>query len=151
MTADSFPCFLPGCAIDLIEQNEQGLIIAAHVSSSTANCPTCEQSSRRVHSFYERLSRDLPVGEHAVRIRGLLRHLLHQIRDVGTRDVGYLQLAEHWDDVALAVAPVRMDGRWLVTALRVVGDEPVEEFFDRRRLPGRGPLGAGIDATANLG
>ena len=34
MTADSFPCFLPGCAIDLIEQNEQGLIIAAPARSS---------------------------------------------------------------------------------------------------------------------
>jgi hypothetical protein len=50
-----------------------------------------------------------------------------------------------------AVAAVRLDGGRLVAALRVVGEEPVEEFFDHRCLPGCSPLGAGIDASPNFG
>ena len=69
MTAELFPCFLPGCIIDQIEQGEQGLSISAHVSGSMATCPTCEQSSMRVHSSYTRSPSDLPLGEQAVRIR----------------------------------------------------------------------------------
>lgn len=60
-------------------------------------------------------------------------------------------MAKHRDDVAPAVAAVRLDGGRLVAALRVVGDEPVEEFLDRGRLPGCRPLGAGIDAPPNFG
>jgi transposase len=68
MTAGSFSCFLPGCTVDQIEQGEQGLIIWSHISSSEANCPTCEQRSMRVHSSYVRSPQDLPVAEQAVRI-----------------------------------------------------------------------------------
>lgn len=69
MTASSFPCFLPGCAIDQIEQDEQGVMIWAQVSSSVATCPTCEQNSVRVHSCYMRSPQDLPLGGQAVCVR----------------------------------------------------------------------------------
>src|SRR5688572_31531768 len=69
MTACLFPDFLPGCAIDQIEQNEQGLILCAHVNGTMATCPTCEQSSECVHSSYVRSPHDLQIGEQAVRIR----------------------------------------------------------------------------------
>lgn len=68
MTAGLFPDFLPGCAIDQLEQNEQGLILCAHINGAMATCPTCEQSSACVHSSYVRLPHDLPMGEQAVRI-----------------------------------------------------------------------------------
>lgn len=67
MTAGSFPCFLPGCTIDQIEQGEQSLTIWSHVSSSVAIYPTCEQSSLRVPSSYARSPQDLPVGERRFR------------------------------------------------------------------------------------
>lgn len=71
--------------------------------------------------------------------------------EMSAGDVGHLQLAKHRDDVAPAVTAVRLHHGWLVAALRVVGNEPVEEFLDRRRLPGGGSLGAGIDAAADFG
>ncbi len=69
MTAGSFPNFLPGCAIDQIEQDEQGLLFWVHVNRVMATCPVCEQSSVSVHSSYGRSPHDLPIGEQAVRIR----------------------------------------------------------------------------------
>lgn len=69
MTAGSFPWLLPGCAIDHVERNEQQVIIWAHLNSVLANCPTCEQSSQRVHSSYTRSPQDLPLGEQAVRVQ----------------------------------------------------------------------------------
>ena len=69
MTAGLFLDFLPGCAIDQIEQDEQGLMLQAHVNGVTASCPVCEQSSMRVHSSYVRSPQDLPIADQAVRIR----------------------------------------------------------------------------------
>jgi transposase len=69
MTAGLISCLLPGCTVDQIEHGEQGLIIWAHVSSSMAICPTCEQQSMRVHSSYVRSPHDLPLGEQAVCLR----------------------------------------------------------------------------------
>jgi len=66
MTAELFSYFLPGCTIDQIEQGEQGLLIWAHVNSLQATCPTCEQSSMRVHSSYVRSPQDLPIGDQSV-------------------------------------------------------------------------------------
>ena len=69
MPADLFSCFLPGCTIDQIEQGEQGLLIWAHVNSLQATCPSCAQSSMRVHSSYVRSPQDVPVGEQGVCLR----------------------------------------------------------------------------------
>src|SRR4051812_538999 len=69
MTVGLFADFLPGCAIDQIEQDGQGLILQAHVIGVMATCPACEQSSMYVHSSYVRSPRDLPIGEQAVHIQ----------------------------------------------------------------------------------
>jgi transposase len=73
MTAGSIPDFLPGCAIDQIEQDEQGLILQAHINGVMASCPGCEQSSMCVHSSYVRSPQDLPIADQAVRIRLCVR------------------------------------------------------------------------------
>jgi transposase len=73
MIAGSFSCDLPGCTVDQIEQNEQGLIVWSHVSGAEAICPTCKQRSTRVHSSYVRSPQDLPVAEQAVRIHLCVR------------------------------------------------------------------------------
>lgn len=61
--------FLPGFEVDCMEQNEQGILIQAHTTGSTAWCPRCEQASSHVHSTYCRYPRDLPISEQAVYLK----------------------------------------------------------------------------------
>jgi len=44
-------------------------MIDAHANSSTATCPYCQQTSGRIHSYYIRSPRDLPLSEYAVQLR----------------------------------------------------------------------------------
>jgi transposase len=61
--------FLPGFAIDCMEQNEQGVFIQAHTTSATALCPLCEQASSHVHSSYWRHPRDQPISDQVVYLK----------------------------------------------------------------------------------
>lgn len=47
---------------------QQGDTVNFRVESEveTANCPDCQFPSRRVHSYYLRTLRDLPIGESRV-------------------------------------------------------------------------------------
>ncbi len=58
----------PECAIDGVEQRHDELVIAAHMSSSEAMCPTCGRLSTQVHSHHQRSPQDLPIGEWRVRL-----------------------------------------------------------------------------------
>src|SRR4051812_44361501 len=69
MTVGLFPDVFPGCSIDQIERDEQGLTLQAHVNGVMATCPVCDQSSMCVHSSYVRSPQDLPIADQAVRIR----------------------------------------------------------------------------------
>ncbi len=63
------PVFLlPGCQVDAVKFRGRDLIIEAHTNSTNSRCPRCAQVSERVHSYYTRMPRDLPVGEHVVRL-----------------------------------------------------------------------------------
>lgn len=45
------------------------LIVGARVSGTSAFCPSCQQPSRRVHSFYTRAPADLPLGGYPVQLQ----------------------------------------------------------------------------------
>lgn len=45
------------------------LIVGARVSGTSAFCPSCQQPSRRVHSFYTRAPTDLPLGGYRVQLQ----------------------------------------------------------------------------------
>jgi transposase len=53
----------PGYVIDAIQQQADEVIILAHMNTPKALCPTCGHVSTRIHSYYIRCPRDLPVGE----------------------------------------------------------------------------------------
>jgi transposase len=53
---------------EVISPAEQ-LIICATSRSGQAACPTCHEASQRVHSYYQRSPRDLPVSGQAVQLR----------------------------------------------------------------------------------
>jgi transposase len=59
---------LPGCEMTAVSQNDHVLTITAHTTAPTATCPRCGLSSRRIHSYYTRRPRDLPLWESAVRL-----------------------------------------------------------------------------------
>ena len=59
---------LPGCEIDSVRVGDWKLIIAAHPIKEVAVCPECALSSQRVHSYYVRKPRDLPIAGLVVRL-----------------------------------------------------------------------------------
>lgn len=69
MTCINLPISLPGLRVT--EICKQGNLIEIYASSvqSAAICPTCNQVSRRVHSYYERKPADFPVSACRVRLR----------------------------------------------------------------------------------
>jgi transposase len=68
LTLPTSACCLPGCEITAVTQSDGILTITAHVIAPTASCPRCGISSPRIHSYYTRHPRDLPMGEYAVRL-----------------------------------------------------------------------------------
>lgn len=52
------------------------LIVSARVSGTSAFCPSCQQPSRRVHSFYTRAPADLPLGGYRVQLQAAKRQTL---------------------------------------------------------------------------
>lgn len=59
---------LPGCAMTAVGQNDSVFTIAAHATAPTASCPRCGIASQRVHSYYTRRPRDLPLWDCAVHL-----------------------------------------------------------------------------------
>jgi transposase len=64
----TLPFSLPGFEIQQISCGETALTITARASSPEAVCPTCQQTSQRVHSYYTRSPADLPVSGQCVRL-----------------------------------------------------------------------------------
>ncbi|HEX2243663.1 MAG TPA: ISL3 family transposase [Gammaproteobacteria bacterium] len=63
------PFALPGFNIDQVRAVDTALLVEASATRPTAICPSCQTPSQRVHSRYTRTPRDLPVTDHAVRLR----------------------------------------------------------------------------------
>jgi len=62
------PFPLPGFEVQQVSSVESTLIITAVATSEVALCPACGQSSRRIHSYYVRSPRDLPISGQAVQL-----------------------------------------------------------------------------------
>jgi transposase len=65
----SIPFALPGFAVTEVFSTEEHLIICATSQALQAPCPACQQISARVHSYYQRSPRDLPISGQAVQLR----------------------------------------------------------------------------------
>ena len=63
----------PGCVGDHIGSDGQTLTLSARSSAQNAFCPSCQESSQRVHSFYTRAPADLPLGGKPVQLYLLVR------------------------------------------------------------------------------
>jgi transposase len=59
---------LPGCEMTAVSQSDRVLTITAYATAPTARCPRCGSSSQRIHSYYTRRPRDLPLWDYAVRL-----------------------------------------------------------------------------------
>ena len=66
MANTQIPFLLPDCAIDGVVVTGQEMLIQAHTTCVGAICPYCGHYSDRVHSYYTRTIRDLPISECSV-------------------------------------------------------------------------------------
>ena len=64
----TLPFALPGFELQEISCSEATLTITARAISPEAICPSCEQTSQRVHSYYTRSPADLPVSGQRVQL-----------------------------------------------------------------------------------
>lgn len=64
----SIPFPLPGFEIQHVSSLAGMLTITAVATSKAAMCPSCGQSSQRIHSYYMRSPRDLPSSGQAVQL-----------------------------------------------------------------------------------
>ncbi len=70
MPTISVPFHLPGFRIAQVQATADTLLtITAHATARRAACPRCQQPSRRVHSYYLRAPRDVPISDQAVQLR----------------------------------------------------------------------------------
>ncbi len=67
------PFSLPDFEIEQVWCGEASLTITARATKPTAICPSCQQVSHRIHSYYRRSPQDLPISGQTV-------HLLLQVR-----------------------------------------------------------------------
>ncbi len=65
----SLPFSLPGFEVTEVNSTAEQLIICATSQSVQAECPACHEASQRVHSYYQRSPRDLPVSGQVVQLR----------------------------------------------------------------------------------
>jgi transposase len=65
----SIPFSLPGFEVTEVISTKERLIICATSQSVQAECPACHEDSQRVHSYYQRSPRDLPVSSQAVQLQ----------------------------------------------------------------------------------
>lgn len=54
--------------IDEIREEQQGIYVHAHSLSQSASCPSCHHKSGRIHSYYHRTLKDLPMADHTVQL-----------------------------------------------------------------------------------
>ena len=64
----TLPFALPGFELQEISCGEAILTITARAISPEAICPSCEQTSHRVHSYYTRSPADLPVSGQRIQL-----------------------------------------------------------------------------------
>ena len=60
-TMASLLIHLPGFRVHSIVQGENGLAVTAKSIRKRATCPGCGEISRRIHSYYTRKPKDLPI------------------------------------------------------------------------------------------
>lgn len=59
---------LPGFKIDEIREEHGRLRVQAHSMTQTAACPSCLYVSDRIHSYYQRILKDLPIADNTVHL-----------------------------------------------------------------------------------
>ncbi|HEY4384400.1 MAG TPA: ISL3 family transposase, partial [Ktedonobacteraceae bacterium] len=65
----SIPFSFPGFTVTEVISTEEKLTIYANSQTEQAHCPACQQISHRIHSYYQRCPRDLPISGQTVQLR----------------------------------------------------------------------------------
>ncbi len=65
----SIPFSLPGFEVTEVISTKENLIVRASSLRTQAECPACHAVSQRIHSYYQRTPRDLPVSGQTVQLQ----------------------------------------------------------------------------------
>jgi transposase len=65
----SIPFSLPGFELTSVTSTQEQVLICASSQAVQAECPACHEVSQRVHRYYQRSPRDLPVSGQAVQLQ----------------------------------------------------------------------------------
>ena len=68
MPAAIWEITIEGFEIDTVMRGEKSWTVSAHAIAKSSVCPKCQQHSQRVHRYYPRTLRDLPVEGRAVKL-----------------------------------------------------------------------------------
>ena len=106
-------------------------MIKAHTHRREAKCPTCDTDSARVHSYYQRTPRDLPVSECRVHLQLTTK----RFRCLNTRCPQQI-FTERLPDL---LAPYARCTQRLIQACyhvgQALGGEAAARLLDRLRMP----------------
>ncbi len=53
----------PDCSVSQVSQDTKDIIFRVESTYKAAHCPSCQQISERIHSYYTRRLQDLPISE----------------------------------------------------------------------------------------
>lgn len=81
----TLPFFLTGFEVQQVSWSETTFTVTARSTSPTAVCPSCQQISRRIHSYYSRSPQDLPISGRMVKLHLQVRRFRCQNRQCQRR------------------------------------------------------------------
>ncbi|KPV50627.1 hypothetical protein SE17_25830 [Kouleothrix aurantiaca] len=125
------PFALPGFVVESVQLAGPTIIIDAQAVRSIVACPDCQQPSSRIHSRYIRTPRALPLSEHRVRLRLLVRRFFCSSPEYPRRT-----FAERLPDLLPAYAQRTSRFTHAVQTLGfALGGRPAARIASKLRLP----------------
>lgn len=126
----TLPFLLSGFEIQQIVRGETILTITACATSPTAICPSCQQISHRVHSYYTRSPQDLPISGQIVQLVLRVRRFRCQKRQCQRRT-----FAERLPDLPVSARQTARLGTLLDCIAVVLSGQAGSRLTDQLAMP----------------
>jgi transposase len=126
----TLPISLRGFEIQQIIRSETSLSIRACTTNSTAVCPSCQQESHRVHSYYTRSPSDLPISGQCVQLVLRVRRFRCQNQECQQQT-----FAERLPDIAVSARQTTRLGKILESIAVVFSGQAGARLTEQLGMP----------------
>jgi transposase len=126
----TLPCSLSGFELQQILRGKTILTITARASNPSATCPSCQQASPRIHSYYTRSPHDLPISGHIVQLVLRVRRFRCQNRQCQRKT-----FAERVPDIAVSARQTTRLGTILESIAVVLSGQAGSRLTDQLAMP----------------